>query len=109
LRKHWAGHPAPGLVPGNSADQTESPTSQGSLRLCEARCGARTGDRKRLEQLCRCLTRPALSGERIQINAAGQMELKLKTAWRDGTAHLVMSPLKFMQRLAALVPRPRLH
>jgi len=34
--------------------------------------------------------------------------LKLKTAWRDGT-HIVMSPLEFMQRLAALVPRPRLH
>ncbi len=32
-----------------------------------------------------------------------------KTAWRDGTTHLVMSPLEFMQRLAALVPRPRLH
>ena len=32
-----------------------------------------------------------------------------KTAWRDGTTHIVMSPLEFMQRLAALVPRPRLH
>ncbi len=66
-------------------------------------------DRKRLEQLCRYITRPALSDERVQINAAGQLELKLKTAWRDGTTHLVMSPLEFMQRLAALVPRPRLH
>lgn len=35
--------------------------------------------------------------------------LKRKTPWRDGTTHLVMSPLGFMQRLAALVPRPRLH
>jgi Putative transposase len=35
--------------------------------------------------------------------------LKLKTPWRDGTTHQVMSPLEFMQRLAALVPRPRLH
>jgi hypothetical protein len=66
-------------------------------------------DRKRLKQLCRYITRPALSDERVQINAAGQVELKLKTPWRDGTTHLVMSPLEFMQRLAALVPRPRLH
>jgi Putative transposase len=29
--------------------------------------------------------------------------------WRDGTTHLVISPLEFMQRRAALVPRPRLH
>ena len=47
--------------------------------------------------------------ERVQTNAAGQVVLKLMTAWRDGTTHLVMSPLEFMQRLAALVPRPRLH
>jgi hypothetical protein len=66
-------------------------------------------DRKRLEQLCRYITRPALSDERVQLNAAGQVELKLKSPWRDGTTHLVMSPLEFMQRLAALVPRPRLH
>jgi len=66
-------------------------------------------DRKRLEQLCRYISRPALSDERVQLNAAGQVELKLKTPWRDGTTHLVMTPLVFMQRLAALVPRPRLH
>ena len=45
----------------------------------------------------------------MQTNAAGQVVLKLKTPWRDGTTHLLMSPLEFMQRLAALVPRPRLH
>jgi len=28
---------------------------------------------------------------------------------QDGTTHLVMSPLEFMQRLAALVPRPQLQ
>jgi len=59
-------------------------------------------DRKRLEQLCRYITRPALSDERVQLNAAGQVELKLKTPWRDGTTHLVVSPLEFMQRLAAV-------
>ena len=71
------------------------------------RCAA--DDRDALEQLCRTITRPALANERVQTNAAGQVVLKLKTAWRDGTTHLVMSPLEFMQRLAALVPRPRLH
>ncbi|MFN7546170.1 MAG: transposase, partial [Pseudomonadota bacterium] len=58
-------------------------------------------DRKRLEQLCRYITRPALADERVQLNAAGQVELKLKAPWRDGTTHMVMSPLEFMQRLAA--------
>jgi len=59
------------------------------------------------DTLCRYITRPALSDERVQLDAAGQVELKLKAPWRDGTTHLVMSPLEFMQRLAAQVTRPR--
>ena len=35
--------------------------------------------------------------------------LQLKSAFKDGTTHIVMAPLEFMQRLAALVPCPRLH
>jgi len=65
-------------------------------------------ERKRLEQLCRTITRPALADERVQLNAAGQVELKLKTPWRDGTTHLVMSPLECMQRLAARATEGRL-
>jgi hypothetical protein len=63
------------------------------------RCGA--DDRQALEQLCRYITRPALANDRVQCNAAGQVVLRLKTPRRDGTTHLVMSPLEFMQRLAA--------
>ncbi|MFN9679639.1 MAG: transposase, partial [Betaproteobacteria bacterium] len=63
------------------------PTSTGSA--CTPPCGSKptTHDRRRLEQLCRAITRPALSDERVQLNAAGQVELKLKTPWRDGTTH----------------------
>jgi len=39
-------------------------------------------------------------------SGAGDFVLQLKSAWRDGTTHIKMSPLEFMQRLAALVPRP---
>ena len=71
------------------------------------RCDA--DQRQGLEHLCRYITRPAIANERLSVNRAGQVVLKLKTAFRDGTTHIVMSPLEFMQRLAALVPRPRLH
>ena len=83
------------------------PTIRATAQHAAVRCDA--DERQRLEQLCRYVTRPALANERVQINSAGQVVLKLKTAWRDGTTHIVMSPLEFMQRLAALVPRPRLH
>lgn len=58
-------------------------------------------DSRLLEQLCRYITRPVLFGKRVQRNAADQVKLKLKTSWRDGARHLLMSPLEFM-------PRPRL-
>ena len=88
-------------------NQTRCADNNGFSLHAAVRCAA--DDRQALEQLCRYITRPALANERVQTNAAGQVVLKLKTPWRDGTTHLVMSPLKFMQRLAALVPRPRLH
>jgi hypothetical protein len=65
--------------------------------------------RHKLEHLCRYITRPALANERLTLNRAGQVVLTLKTPYRDGTTHIVMESLEFMQRLAALVPRPRLH
>ncbi len=80
---------------------------QGFSLHAAVRC--ESDDRQGLERLCRYITRPALAYERVHCNAAGRVVLKQKTPWRDGTTHLVMSPLEFMQRLAALVPRPRLH
>ncbi len=71
------------------------------------RCGAH--QRQELERLCRYITRPAIANERLKRDGAGNVVLQLKSAWRDGTTHIVISPLEFMQRLAALVPRPRLH
>jgi hypothetical protein len=50
-------------------------------------------DRQVLEQLCRYVTGPGLANERVQRNAVGQVVLKLKAPWRDGTTHLVMAPL----------------
>jgi hypothetical protein len=64
-------------------------------------------DRQGLERLCRYLTVQRRTDERVRCNAAAQA-LKLKTPWHDGATHPVMSPLELTQRLAALMPRPRL-
>ncbi len=42
------------------------------------------------------------------MNAAGQVELKLETPWRDGTTHLVTSPLEFTQ-VGLFATRTRCH
>jgi hypothetical protein len=80
---------------------------QGFSLHAAVRC--RANERLKLERLCRCIARPALANDRVKINGKGQMELKLKDAVARGTTHHGMSPLESMQRLAELVPRPRLH
>lgn len=40
-------------------------------------------DRKRLEDLRRYISRPPLSDERVQLKAAGQVEVELKAPWSD--------------------------
>ena len=37
------------------------------------------------------------------------MRYRLKTPYRDGTTHIVLEPVDFIARLAALVPPPRKH
>ena len=69
----------------------------------------RADQRAELEQLCRYITRPAIANERLKRNRAGQVVLQLKSRYKDGTTHIVMEPVEFMERLAAVVPRPRLH
>jgi Putative transposase len=96
-------------VPSRAADSTQPGcvNAHGFSLHAAVRCGAH--QRKELERLCRYITRPAIANERLKRNPAGQVVFQLKSPWRDGTTHIVMSPLELMQRLAALVPRPRLH
>ena len=94
-----------------SPDKSSTPDLCTKLHGFSLHAAVRWGadQRKELEHLCRYITRPAIAKERLKRNRAGQVVLQLKSAFKDGTTHIVMSPLEFMQRLAALVPRPRLH
>ena len=62
-----------------------------------------------LERLCRYITRPAVSTERLSLTAQGNIRYRLKTPYRDGTTDVVFEPLDFMARLAALVSTPRVN
>ena len=64
-----------------------------------------TRERKTLERICRYISRPALSEARLELTDQGMVSYALKTAYRDGTTHVVFEPLDFMAKLAALVPR----
>jgi len=66
-------------------------------------------DRYGLERLCRYLSRPALSHDRLEQLDEEHVGLQLKTPYSDGTTHLVLTFDELLQRLCALVPRPRTH
>ena len=43
------------------------------------------------------------------MDSHGNVRYQLKTPYRDGTTHVIFEPLDFIARLAALVPKPRVH
>jgi len=66
-------------------------------------------DRERLEKLCRYAARPAIAESRLSRLPDGRVAYELKRRWKNGTTHVVMEPQVFIERLCALVPRPRKH
>ena len=70
---------------------------------------ARADERKKLERLCRYISRPAVSEKRLSLTRNGNVRYQLKTPYRDGTTHVIFEPPDFIARLAALVPRPRVN
>jgi hypothetical protein len=69
----------------------------------------KSNQRKKLERLCRYITRPAIALRRLSLANNGNVVIALKTPYDDGTTHVVLNPMEFMGRLAALVPRPRVN
>jgi Putative transposase len=66
----------------------------------------RVDDRQGFEQVLRYGARPAVASDRLQLTPDGRVALTLKRRYHDGTTHLIFEPLTFVERLAALVPRP---
>ena len=70
---------------------------------------ARADERRKLERLCRYISRPAVSEKRLSLTPSGNVRYELKTPYRNGTTHVIFEPLDFIARLAALVPKTRVN
>ncbi len=68
-----------------------------------------SGNRDKLERLIKYTARPPLKEESLSLNRDGDIVLKLKKMWRDGTSSIVYSPLEFLEKLVALIPPFRSH
>lgn len=70
---------------------------------------AKAYERSKLERLCRYISRPAVSEQRLSLTESGNIRYELKTPYRNGTTHIVFEPLDFISKLAALVPVPKVN
>ena len=65
--------------------------------------------RDQLERLIRYTTHGAVSLERLTQDANGDLVYTFTHPWSDGTTGIRLSPMEFLEKLAALVPLPRVH
>lgn len=70
---------------------------------------ANADEPEKLERLCRYISRPAISEQRLSMTQHEKVRYELKTPYRDGTTHVFFNPLDFIGKLAALIPPPRLN
>jgi hypothetical protein len=100
-------------------DHIEDPSPRSPKKLCAdfagfslhaaVRVPAGEVHRSRLERLARYVCRPPLAKDRLSQTKSGQVVYKFKKPWRNGSEAVVMDPLTFLSRLAALVPFKRQH
>ena len=64
-------------------------------------------DRDGLERLARYGARPPFAHQRLRLTASGQVAYRLRRPWFTGQTELVLTPVAFLRRLAALIPPPR--
>ena len=97
------------LVPDPWADERSARVAQAAGFSLHAGVLAEAGEMEKLERLCRYIARPAVATQRLSLTAQGQVRYQLKTPYRDGTTHVLLEPVDFIARLAALVPKPRVN
>jgi hypothetical protein len=103
------------LTLGSVQQENLGKTTQHSL-CCQyagfslhAGVSCQASQRKKLENLVGYICRPAIATDRLYINGQGNVVVKLKKPFANGTTHFIYSPLEFIEKLVSLIPRPRIH
>lgn len=75
----------------------------------ECKPSVAAADRAGLERLLRYGARPAFAHDRVEQLPNGNVSYRLPKAFYTGQTHVVLPPVEFLRRLAALIPPPRFH
>ncbi|MDB4915875.1 MAG: putative transposase, partial [Gemmatimonadetes bacterium] len=87
---------------------TPAPRDEDIARVAAAVC--RRVERKHWSRAHGALlASPPIATERLARLTDGRLALQLNRPWRDGTTAFVLTPHALIERLVALVPRPRAH
>ena len=96
-------------VTDNDLTATKGLVAKNSGFSLHAGVATKAHERDRLEKVCRYIARPAVAEERLSTNEQGDVIYRFKKPWDDGTTAMKLTPMELMERLVALVPRPRVH
>ena len=66
-------------------------------------------ERPQLVQLVNYILAPPFNDGQVELDAAGNIVYRFKRDRHDGTAYTVFTPMKFLDRLADLVPQPHIN
>jgi hypothetical protein len=97
-----AARPLERAITGRRCAQVEGLNLHANVRVA-------ANDRAGLETLCRYMGRPPLSADRLTEVSDGNVALRLKRPWSDGTTHLLFSATELIEKLIPVIPRPRAH
>ncbi len=78
----------------DSRQQSSELVSKQSGFSLHAGVACKSNQRKKLERLCRYITRPAIAEQRLSLVSNGNVVVALKTPYDDGTSHVVLSPME---------------
>jgi Putative transposase/Transposase zinc-binding domain len=98
------------------SDPTAPPVTTGGPRHAHiegfdlhANAAVRAGENERLEHLCRYILRPPVAQDALEWTPDGKVLLRLRRPWRDGTRAICFEPSEFLEKLAVIIPRPRIN
>jgi len=114
--RRWPRPPAPRRRPRARADASAPARRKRRAALIQTELGAfsihagtsvAAGDRAGLERLLRYAGRGPLSTQRLSRTETGKVRYRLRKPYHTGQTELVLEPVAFLKRLAALVPPKR--
>ncbi|MES9856675.1 MAG: transposase [Sedimenticola sp.] len=98
-----------GVLSTDDAEQMQTWQNGGGFSL-NAEVRIEATDRRGLERLFRYCARPIFAGERLRWQEVDEMLIyQLSNPRHDGQTLLRLTPMKFLNRIALLIPPPRRH